>query len=271
MFFLQDTRDKLAFERIKGYPKRHCRAERINYIRETLIGDRLLIIPRLLQPDTPSTRIEVSGQFLESIRHDFQDTTMFNKAKTLFCSTMVSDHRDEEAGGEKIMAKAFEGVYLTNASLSFDIRVTAEDNVTSNLYRFVFGPSGTPYELVAAGSSFDKQQNPEEDKRANQSSSGEQTSHQRTSKNHWCEECPPGTFSIGVDALQCALCRPGRYASQSGSFRCNECPEGTFTYTWGSEACRYRLEDSVSARSVLASVCMRFVFSQHHMALCWYS
>ena len=83
MSFLQDSGSKTAFVRIEGYPKRHCRAERINYIRETLIGDRLLIIPRRLQPETPSTRIEVSGQFLEDIHHDYQDTPLLNKRKDL--------------------------------------------------------------------------------------------------------------------------------------------------------------------------------------------
>jgi len=125
------------------------------------------------------------------------------------------------------MGAKFEGVHLSNASICFDIRVTAADNVTSNLYRFVYGKPDSTFQFYAPGSSFDVERTlpGKADNKA--------PVHAR-----WCKECETGMFSIGVDALQCNLCQPGTYANRTGSRKCDLCPAGMFTYTWGSEQCR---------------------------------
>jgi len=210
----EEAAGQMMFEQIEGYPKRQCHIERINYVPDTLEGTEFIVIPRLKHPNAESTRLEVSGVLLDG-NPDSQ-----NRSSTAL-----------DMGSETVMATVFEGVHLANASLSFDIRVTAADNVTSNLYRFVYGKRNSVYQLFAAGSSFDMEQEHAEERSENVTST-------RLESKRWCEECSVGTFSIGVDALQCALCEPGHYADHSGSSYCKECPEGTFTYTWGSEMCR---------------------------------
>lgn len=122
-----------------------------------------------------------------------------------------------------------------NASLSFDIRVTAADNVTSNLYRFVYGKRNSTYNYFVLGSSFDMEQtikDPNSDLETQTSASSAYYSEGS------CEQCPLGTFSVGIDSEQCSLCRPGYYTEHFAMCQCKPCPLGTFTYTWGSKSCR---------------------------------
>lgn len=147
------------------------------------------------------------------------------------------------------MATMFRGLHLTDASFSFDIRVTAADNVTSNLYRFVYGKRHSRYHYYAAGSSFDMKRN------APPSTKTHISKHIRSGT---CSRCPTGMFSVGVDALQCSICRPGHYTNRIGSAKCHPCPQGTFTYTWGSDMCRYwtPLDKKISSWLCLIRPCL---------------
>lgn len=124
-----------------------------------------------------------------------------------------------------------------NTSFSFDIRVTAEDTVTSNLYRFVYGNPKSKVHLYPSGSSFDlEHQQSVSDLNDTTNSSG--IWPLSPSEDNHCSQCSAGSFSVGVDTLECALCPPGHYSPTEGNSQCTPCPEGTFSYTWGSQICR---------------------------------
>lgn len=124
-----------------------------------------------------------------------------------------------------------------NMSLSFDIRVTAEDSVTTNLYKFVLGSPSSIVKVFAAGSTYDVTSSQAVPAEAGDDDSGVwpldpfQKSH--------CTKCPRGMYSSAIDSPQCSPCPPGHFTDSLGSCDCQQCSPGTFTYTWTSEACRY--------------------------------
>eukprot|EP00210_Caulerpa_lentillifera_P001894 g1822.t1 len=224
--YLQDLSKNSRYKVIDGYPRNSCHIKKHNYIDEILLGDEIFIIPQLERPEIQTTKIEVSGIFLRG----------FNEMDDVIKEQNPPESETE--GDEMLLAAAFDGVPMTlNTSFSFDIRVTAEDTVTSNLYRFVYGNPKSAVQLYPSGSSFDIESH-QSVSSLNASANSSGIWPISPSDYDWCSQCSAGSFSVGVDTLECALCPPGHYSPTAGNSECIPCPEGTFSYTWGSQICR---------------------------------